>query len=315
MFANKLSTILNRAKRVLLSVVAIVLFVFFTALILDPNIVSNFVRFLVVAAIYGVVGVWAYTRRDLLMGGRQTDGLIVKTSGGALAELTIDSAREQILKAVKALPSVSRADVEIIGKYGKAVITLNVVMVDDGNGLLEKEKVIDKTLNEVVKKRLGLKMANRPVVQLRFSGDKTPLPAQESSASEESAEVPSPIDRLKSLLPGDKSDDNAVVKDKPAAEDVDQKEEKGQYQDKSDPTGEEKKVADEDSGEFWDFLRSTASTTPDESSVEESSSAEIEEVEESKGMTTALADDDASEEQTTTPLPPDDDEKKASSSQ
>jgi hypothetical protein len=104
--------------------------------------------------------------------------------------------------------------------------------------------------------------------------------------------------RLKGLFPGDNSGDKPVVVDV---------ENKGDAE--SEDAGEEEKSTNDDSGEFWDFLRSTASSTPGQSNTEEPG---LEETEASGELTTALADGDAPEEQSSDLLPPEDDEKKAS---
>ena len=279
MLADKLDAILNRMKQVLLGVVGTVVLAILTILLLAPESVSDFiidipglVRLLLVVVVYGGIGALGYSRLQNIQEGRQIRGLVVKSSGGALAELSVESAREQILKAVQELPTVISADATVAAKRGKAVITLNVEMKSDNVNLPDKQKEINRVLGNVIEKRLGLRMAERPMVQINLDGRGLPAAASPAggTVTEPTAEVGSPVERLGRRIFGEKSEDQPEQQSSEASEE------------KEDP---DDGADDETSGEFWDFLKSTASPSEGEDdeadvspvSLDDDATSEVEE--------------------------------------
>lgn len=177
-------------RRVAFVVVAFLLVAFASIALLSPNAVGDFfydigempgfIRLILVLLIYGViagVGYMRFTRPPQ----HQVKGLVVQSVGSVTA-LSIESAHDRILKAIKELPGVAAADVSIKAVYGKADIGLNVVIDGDGKTLPERQKTINRTLEQVVKKQLGLKMAQPPTVQISFSDAPQTLPVTTEAA-------------------------------------------------------------------------------------------------------------------------------------
>lgn len=121
---------------------------------------------------------------------RKDEGLHVK-AGGALADVSIDSARTRILKAVRAVPSVVSADAQVRAQRGKAEVELDVMISGDGTNIPEKHKEIDRALKQAINKQLGLQMAGKPKVHLRFENEELPAPI--SSVKVETPVKPEPI--------------------------------------------------------------------------------------------------------------------------
>lgn len=119
-------------------------------------------------------------------------GLEVRMAG-MIAHLDIESAKERILKAIRELSDVVSADATIKSLHGKADIELRVEISSQAANLPDKEKEIDRALKQVVNKQLGLQMAGRARVRLRFpSGLSVPVsePAKSLQRIKPSADLP-----------------------------------------------------------------------------------------------------------------------------
>jgi hypothetical protein len=273
-----------------------------TILLLAPDTVNDFVvgvpgiaRLLLVIVVYGGIGAWGYSKLQNGDEGRQIRGLVVKSSGGALAELSVESAREQILKAVQRLPKVISADATVSTKRGKAVITLSVEMKSDDVSLPDKQKEINRVLDNVVEKQLGLKMAERPMVHINLGGGGLPAtaPLEENTVPVSNGEVDSPIERLGRRFLGDRSDD--VSDQQPSG--------------MTKGTGKSDDDFDsEDSGEFWEFLKSTSSSDEEDGVIAGSVlSSDDQAANEVKEPITGLPDVDEPVIEDIDPIPPEED--------
>jgi hypothetical protein len=98
---------------------------------------------------------------------RKDEGVHVR-AGGALADVSIDSARMRILKAVREVRGVVSSDAQVRALRGKADVEVDVVITSDNTDIPAKHKEIDRALNQVINKQLGLRMAGKPKVHLRF---------------------------------------------------------------------------------------------------------------------------------------------------
>jgi hypothetical protein len=99
-----------------------------------------------------------------------TTGLIMRASG-AITEVSVESARERILKAVNDVPDVIEADAKVKPVYGKADIDLQVVVLGQDVKLPAKQSEINRALKQVINKQLGLQMAGQPRVQIRLQSE------------------------------------------------------------------------------------------------------------------------------------------------
>jgi len=116
---------------------------------------------------------------------RPNDALIVKAQG-VHADVSIDSARERLLRAVRDVPDVISAQADVKAVRGKADIDLNVVVSRESVNLPDKQKEIDRALRQVINKQLGLQMAGKPRVHIRMeeAGLPAAVPAVNMPASE-----------------------------------------------------------------------------------------------------------------------------------
>lgn len=107
-------------------------------------------------------------------------GLKVKAQG-AITDVSIESARDRILRAVRAVPDVISAQGEVKAVRGKADVDLDVLVSRESINLPEKQKEIDRALRQVINKQLGLQMSGKPRVHIRMddepSAQLTPDPA------------------------------------------------------------------------------------------------------------------------------------------
>lgn len=97
-------------------------------------------------------------------------GLTVKAQG-AHADVSIESARERILRAVRDVPDVLSAQVEVKAIRGKADVDLDVLVSRHSINIPEKQKEIDRALRQVINKQLGLQMAGKPRVHIRMDDE------------------------------------------------------------------------------------------------------------------------------------------------
>lgn len=97
-------------------------------------------------------------------------GLTVKAQG-AHADVSIESARERILRAVRDVPDVLSAQAEVKALRGKADVDLEVLVSRESMSIPEKQKEIDRALRQVINKQLGLQMAGKPRVHIRMDDE------------------------------------------------------------------------------------------------------------------------------------------------
>ena len=99
---------------------------------------------------------------------RTTDGGLVVKAQGAVADVSVPSVRDLILKAIRDVPNVKSVEAQVASARGKADIELDVVVYGDKIVLPDKQKEIDRALRQVVNKQLGLQMAGKPRVHIQL---------------------------------------------------------------------------------------------------------------------------------------------------
>jgi hypothetical protein len=121
---------------------------------------------------------------------RPNDALIVKAQG-VHADVSIDSARERLLRAVRDVPDVISAQANVKAIRGKADIDLDVVVSRDSMSVPDKQKEIDRALRQVINKQLGLQMAGKPRVHIRMEDAALPavVPVVAAPAAEQAPPV------------------------------------------------------------------------------------------------------------------------------
>ncbi len=104
-------------------------------------------------------------------------GLMVKAQG-AIADVSVESARERILRAVRAVPDVLAAEADVKALRGRADVDLEVSVSRESTSLPDKQREIDKALRQVINKELGLQMAGKPRVHIRMGNDEKLLTSE-----------------------------------------------------------------------------------------------------------------------------------------
>jgi hypothetical protein len=120
----------------------------------------------------------------------KASGLMMRASG-AIAEVSVESARERILKVVSGVSGVVHVDAQVKPIRGRADVELQVTITGADTSLPIKQKEINRALSQVIDKQLGLRMAGHPRVKIQFERDETRKPvvatAETTSSSRESA--------------------------------------------------------------------------------------------------------------------------------
>lgn len=167
---------MNFLRRVYLLLVSLLLVIVVTALLLSPQTVIEWVGQVselavalrvALAVIFGLLLLalmYVQIRPDPKP---QTGGLMMRASG-ALTEVSVESARDRILKAVNDVPDVVSAEVDVKPIRGKADIELQVEVLGHDVKLPAKQKEISRALRQVIDKQLGLRMAGQPRIHIRF---------------------------------------------------------------------------------------------------------------------------------------------------
>ncbi len=182
---------LSLIRRIIIVLVALALAVLMTVLLLNPDSFLSLVNTLsetsalirlpliILIDVIVLVVLIVVVRSDRTP--QRTDGLMVKAQG-AIADVSVESVTDRILRAVRAVPDVLSAEAEVGALHGKADIDLSVVVSHQSMNLPEKQREIDRALRQVINKQLGLQLAGKPRVHLRLdneTGVSKSLPAPE----------------------------------------------------------------------------------------------------------------------------------------
>ncbi len=210
---------MNLIRKIIVGLVGLSLALLLTMLLLNPQTIIQFAvsldntsglirlpaAILIDAIVLAIVVV-------LVRSGSESktpaNGLIVKAQG-AIADVSVDSVRDRVLRAVRAVPDVLSAQAEIKAVRGKADIDLEVVVLRESISLPDKQREIDRALRQVVNKQLGLQLAGKPRVHIHMSDDSSvmpeppvPLPSlvPEPVKAEAPAETPGKVEALDTML-------------------------------------------------------------------------------------------------------------------
>ncbi len=197
---------MNLVRKIIVALVGLSLALLLTVLLLNPasimqlalslNDTSALIRLPITILIDALVLVIVVILVRSDRSDRPASGLIVKAQG-AIADVSVDSARDRILRAVRAVPDVLSAETEIKAVRGKADVDLEVVVARESINLPEKQKEIDRALRQVVNKQLGLQLAGKPHVHIRMSDETSlltelPAPAPAVISEPDKLEPPAP---------------------------------------------------------------------------------------------------------------------------
>lgn len=167
-------------RRIIIVLVALALAVLMTVLLLNPDSFLPLVNTLsgasalirlpliIVIDVIVLVVLILVVRADSTH--HQAEGLMVKAKG-AIADLSVESVTDRILRAVRAVPDVLSAEAKVGALHGKADIDLSVVVSHQSMNLPEKQRELDRALRQVINKQLGLQLAGKPRVHLRLDNE------------------------------------------------------------------------------------------------------------------------------------------------
>lgn len=192
---------MNLLERAVFVLVGLILIIFISVLFIVPDALAalflgladvNSIIRLALALVFNAMVLAAMYLRLRPGPTGDVSGLVVKTQG-ALADVSVESAREMVLSAVSKVPGVSKAEVKLQAVRGKADIELDVTVLDASTNVPQKQSEINRALKQVVNKQLGLRMAGRPRVHIHLGGDssrKALAAAPEPAAASKSAAAP-----------------------------------------------------------------------------------------------------------------------------
>lgn len=166
------------AKRIAVIMAELALAIFITILLVSPVTIRTWVDAVndlnLLIRLGAVIGINIGFFRLITMQIRKrkilnNDDLIVKISG-VIADVSLDSVRERVTKAVQAIKDVDSVDTKVRAKDGKADIDLQVVMIGTIN-VPKKQKEVNQVIKKVVTEQLGLDLAGKPRVHIRLESN------------------------------------------------------------------------------------------------------------------------------------------------
>ncbi len=169
-------------RKIIIALVGLSLAILMTALLINPEAIgvlaqslantSTLIRLplaiLIDAVILAVLTILVRETRPA----RSNSGLMVKTRG-AIADVSIESATDRILRSVRDVPEVLSATATIKALHGKTDVDLDVIVSRESKSLPDKQKEIDRALRQVINKELGLQMAGKPRVHIRMDDEQS----------------------------------------------------------------------------------------------------------------------------------------------
>jgi hypothetical protein len=168
----------NFLKRLYLILVTVFLAVIVVMALLAPFQVGDWLTntlaqtSVILRIVLGVIlggGLLALTYLQVRPVAQERNGLVMRVSG-AITDVSIESARDRILKTIEAVPDVISAEATIKPVRGRADMELRVVVMGHGIRLPDKQKEINRALKQVINKQLGLQMAGRPRIHIELHG-------------------------------------------------------------------------------------------------------------------------------------------------
>jgi ribosome-associated translation inhibitor RaiA len=189
--------VLSLLRKVILVLVLILVGVLATVLLISPTSVLGLalsiesifpVLRVIIALVFDAILlalIYLLFRREHVPA--DSTALVLKAPG-AVADVSVASARERILKAVREVPDVTSADAQVQAVRGRADIELQVKVAGRAVNVPEKQRDIDRALRQVINKQLGLQIAKKPRVHIHLETDEAPTLI--TSASERIAPLP-----------------------------------------------------------------------------------------------------------------------------
>lgn len=171
---------MNLLARVYLLLITLLLVILLTVFLLSPAIVSEWAANIsevsgllriVVAVLLDVV-LLALAFLQIRPARRPAATGLMMRASGAVTEVSVDSARDRILKAVSDVRDVVSVEARVTPIRGRADVDLDVEVLGEDVRLPDKQRDINRALKQVINKQLGLQMAGSPHVHIRLHGEK-----------------------------------------------------------------------------------------------------------------------------------------------
>jgi hypothetical protein len=169
---------LNLLQRVALVVVIVVVAIVLTLILIQPDLISRldsgvrvFLALLIDLTMLGLLA--ALLRRQRV----PNQSALMVRAAGAVADVNVASARERILRAVRAVPGVTSVEAKVEAVRSRADIELDVMVSGTNINVPHKQKEIDRALRQVIQKQLGLQMARKPRVHIQLEAEQPEVPA------------------------------------------------------------------------------------------------------------------------------------------
>lgn len=166
---------MNLLQRLVLVIVLVIVGLIVTVILIQPDLIARLdsAARLILAVLIDLIllGVLAV----LLRRQRVTNetALMVRASG-AVADVSVASARERILRAVRSVPGVISAEAKVEAVRSRANVELDVMVAGANINVPQKQKEIDRALRQVIQKQLGLQMAHKPRVHIQLEPETPP---------------------------------------------------------------------------------------------------------------------------------------------
>jgi len=195
---------MNFLRRIYLLLLGLLLVIAVTLLLLSPQAVGAWVGSIselssvfrlgltIVIDLFLLILMYLQVRPDP---GAKVNGLVMRGSG-AITEVSVESARDRILKAVRDVSDVVSAEAAVKPVRGRADIEMQVTVMGHDVKLPNKQKEINRALRQVIDKQLGLRMAGQPRIHIRIHGEETSKPPVITSPP-----VPSLVEKEAPLAP------------------------------------------------------------------------------------------------------------------
>lgn len=273
---NFLDNIRDTLVRILISIAGALFVALATIVLLDPDSVRDFIdsisllwRLLVLAIIYGVAGWIVY--QEFVLGGRgNSKGLRVK--GGDNTELDVASVQKKVRETVQNVSGVSDVSATVKSVRGKAEISLSVTMQHESVNIPDKQQEISKALHQLTEKQLGIRVADKPHIELTFGGSgrrsttpQSTKPPQDKNVDDK--ETRGPLwNRAKAEPKPDSSVDGQPNPTSTEAKTATNEATLEQAKAEKPPNPLEAEASEDDEDpEFWSFLRSAEKKNDSES--------------------------------------------------
>lgn len=187
-------------ERILLVILGLLIITLLTVIFIAPQTVADLmitlqniniaIRLAVVLVLDAFILALLYVR--LRPQKIDANSLVVKASG-VVADISIDSARGHILRAVRAVPDVTEASAELQAVQGRADIELDVTVAGDEVNVPGKQQEINRALQQVITKQLGLQIYRQPRVHIHLDSEKLVAEKREEQPAPKPVESARPI--------------------------------------------------------------------------------------------------------------------------